>query len=76
MTPEPEKRIHGRTNHRCETVRELVVAPAGAGKFTARLDRRELCVSTKQIAPVRAHARTLQSSVADQSLGWSGGARG
>jgi hypothetical protein len=42
-----EKLTHGRPHERDEAILELVVAPAGAGKFTARLDGRELCVSTK-----------------------------
>jgi hypothetical protein len=42
MTPDTEKRAHGRPHERDEAILELVVAPAGAGKFTARLDGRTL----------------------------------
>jgi hypothetical protein len=36
----------------------------------------KIVVSTVEIAPIQVNARALQSLVADQSLGWSGGARG
>jgi hypothetical protein len=57
-----EKRTHGRTNHGGEAILELTVAPAGAGKFAARLDGRELCVSTK---PFLDDARVLLAEGAD-----------
>jgi hypothetical protein len=47
MTPAPNKRTGDATQTQGEPILELVVAPAGAGKFTAYLDDRELCTSTK-----------------------------
>jgi hypothetical protein len=42
-----ETLLHGDTNHGFDGILAIVVAPASAGKFTARLDGRELCCSTK-----------------------------
>jgi hypothetical protein len=47
QNPCPENRIHDAIQHGFSPILELTVAPAGAGKFAARLDGRELCVSTK-----------------------------
>jgi hypothetical protein len=41
MTPDTEKLTHGQPHERDEAILELVVAPAGVGKFTARLDGRQ-----------------------------------
>jgi hypothetical protein len=62
MTPDTENLTHGRTQTQGEAILELVVAPAGAGKFTAYLDDRELCTSTK---PFLDAARVLLAEGAD-----------
>jgi hypothetical protein len=63
VTPDTENLTHGRPQHGFDGILELVVAPAGAGKFTARLDDRKLCTSTK---PFLDAARVLMSEGADQ----------
>jgi hypothetical protein len=57
-----EKLTHDATQHGFSPILELTVAPAGAGKFTAWLDDRELCTSTK---PFLAAARVLLAEGAD-----------
>jgi hypothetical protein len=42
MTPDTKERTHGGPHERDEVILELVVAPAGAAKFAARLDVRPL----------------------------------
>jgi hypothetical protein len=42
MAPEPEKLTHDRTQTQGEAFLELTAAPAGTGKFTARLGGRTL----------------------------------
>jgi hypothetical protein len=60
VTASTEKRIHDATQHGFYPILELV--PAGASKFTARLDGRDLCVSTK---PFLDAARVLMAEGAD-----------
>jgi hypothetical protein len=56
-----EKLTHGRPHERDEAILELVAAPAGAGKFAARLGGRELCASK----PFLDAARVLLAEGAD-----------
>ena len=56
---------HGRPHERDEAILELVVAPAGAGKFAGRLDGRDLCVSTK---PLLDAARVLLAEGVDPEM--------
>jgi hypothetical protein len=57
-----ENLTRGRPHERGEAILDLVVAPAGAGKFTDRLDGRDLCASTK---PFLDAARVLLAEGAD-----------
>jgi hypothetical protein len=51
VTASTEKRTHGDTARGFPPMLELVVAPAGAGKFAARLDGLELCACPRPDSP-------------------------
>jgi hypothetical protein len=67
-----EKRTHGRTQTQDEAILQLVVAPAGAGKFAARLGARFSGTAGRQPAGRPLVVRMENANVSDEPLGLMG----